>query len=402
MQSHMKIVQILADWKWTGPSEPVLSLSHRQARMGNDVTLMVRRPPADHEDTESILVYARGIGPDPSRNLPADTPLTVSTELDLNTRTKPDNFFGVPGFIRDIRRLSRYIDTNEVDVVHVHSSHDHTLAGLARVSARRKPIIVRTDHKRNFISRGAGNRLLLRRFTDGIISFSHRGAKAIETRFDFPPEHIRVIDPALELDRWNPDDGYTSMRPRFGIPGDALVIGMVARFQKYRKTDMVIEAFAALTKDYPDARLLLLGRSSQMTESVHKPAKALGVSDRVVTPGYVMEGYRDALLSMDVFVFMMPGSDGTARALREAQVLGLPVVAIDVGMIAELVDDGRTGLLIEQTPEGLERALRRLVEDESFRKKLGETTRREALKRYDPKRQATETLAFYTQLTGRT
>jgi len=113
-----------------------------------------------------------------------------------------------------------------------------------------------------------------------------------------------------------------------------------------------------------------------------------------------MDRYRDALLSMDVFVFMMPGSDGTARALREAQALGLPVIAIDVGIIPELVDDGRTGLLVEQTPEALEGALRRLAEDEPFRKKLGKDARTEALERYDPKRQATETLSFYKQLVG--
>lgn len=377
----------------------MLSLSYRQALLGNDVALMIRRPPADHEDTESILVYARGIGPDPSRNLPVDSPLEVSTELGLNTRTKPDNLFGAPGFVRDIRRLSKYIDTNRVEVIHVHSSHDHTLAGLARSTARSKPIIVRTDHKRNFISKGAGNRLLLGRFTDGVVAFSHRGAAAIEERFGFSPKHIRVIDPGLELDRWNPDEGHESMRPAYGIPEDALVVGMVARFQKYRKTDMVIEAFAALVKDYPHARLLLLGRSSQMTESVHEPAKALGVSDNVITPGYVMDRYRDALLSMDVFVFMMPGSDGTARALREAQTLGLPVVALDVGMISELVDDRRTGLLIDGAAEDLERALRRLVENPTFRKTLGENARREALKRYDPTRQAEETLSFYEQLT---
>jgi len=394
----MKILHILADWKWTGPSEPVLSLAYRQAVVGHDVTFMFRKPPDDHEDTESILVYATGTGPDPSRNLPVDSPLKVSTELGLNTRTKPDNLFGAPGFIRDRRRLARYIDENDVDVIHVHSSHDHTLAGLARCKAILAPLIIRTDHKRSFIKQGAGNSFLLRRFTDGIVSFSRRGARAIEERFSFPPEKIRVIDPALELDRWDPDGPHTSMRSVYGIPEDACVIGMVARFQKYRKTDIVIEAFASLAKDHPKARLLLLGRSSQMTESVHEPAKALGVAEKVITPGYVMERYRDALLSMDVFVFMMPGSDGTARALREAQTLGLPVVTIDVGMIPDLVDDGRTGILVEQTPGALEATLRRLVEDPAFRKELGGNARGEALRRYDPARQAEETLSFYTEL----
>jgi glycosyltransferase involved in cell wall biosynthesis len=103
---------------------------------------------------------------------------------------------------------------------------------------------------------------------------------------------------------------------------------------------------------------------------------------------------------MDVFVFMMPGSDGTARAMREAQTLGLPVITIEVGMIPDLVEDGRTGILVEQTPEALEEALRRLVADGSFRKKLGKNARKEALRRYNPVRQAENTLFFYAELSG--
>jgi glycosyltransferase involved in cell wall biosynthesis len=188
------------------------------------------------------------------------------------------------------------------------------------------------------------------------------------------------------------------MRRTFGIDPNALVIGMVARFQKYRKTDLVIGALSDVAEKYPTARLLLLGRSSQMEESVHRPARELGIADRVIAPGYVRDDYRDTLLSMDIFVFMVPGSDGTARALREAMALGLPVVATNIGMIPEIVGHEVSGLVVAPSRQEIGSALSRLLGDEAERKRLGEGARRAATARFDAHRQAETIERFYRSL----
>ncbi len=197
---------------------------------------------------------------------------------------------------------------------------------------------------------------------------------------------------------WQPGPPVKDVRGAFGIPRDAFVIGMVARFQAYRKTDRVIGAFARLADKHPDARLFLLGRSSQMEESVHRPARELGVADRVVTPGYIREGYRDALASMDVFVFMVPGSDGTARALREAMALGIPVVTTTIGMLPEIVQDGVSGLVVEPTEEALAGAIEQLYANKADRKRLGEGAQRAAHERFDISKQARIVERFYRSL----
>jgi glycosyltransferase involved in cell wall biosynthesis len=284
------------------------------------------------------------------------------------------------------------------DIVNAHSDHDHVTAALARRSLKDRPVLVRTDHKRDSFSAGLPSRLLLSRWTDGVVTFSPRAARRIERTFSIPRGRLLVVDPALDLSCWRPGPPAKDMRAAFGIPPAALVIGMVARFQAYRKTDRVIGAFARLTERHPDARLLLLGRSSQMEESVHRPAHKLGVADRVVTPGYIREGYRDALASMDVFVFMVPGSDGTARALREAMALGIPAVTADIGMLPEIVQANVSGLVVEPTEDALAAALERLCSDDRERKRLGEGAGRAAHERFDITEQARIVEQFYRSL----
>jgi len=381
----MRILHLLADWKWTGPSEPVLILVDALTKRGHNVVFVTQAPPADTPDGDHIVRYAHM------------RKVAIDTSLAWDRRTKPDNLFGVPGIIRDARRLSRIIDALDAEINNAQSDHDHITAALARRLAVSRPIIVRTDHKRHSFPTGIGTRLLLS-CSDGVITFSPAAARRIAKTFSFPEERLLSVDPALDLSCWRPGPPAKDMRASFGIAPEAFVIGMVARFQTYRKTDRVIRAFANLTQKHPEARLLLMGRSSQMEESVHRPARELGVADRVITPGYISGDYRDALASMDAFVFMVPGSDGTARALREAMAMGLPVVAARIGMLPEIVEDTVSGLVVEPMEQDIEAALDRLCSDAALRKRLGNGARRAAVERFDMDGQARIVEKFYESL----
>jgi glycosyltransferase involved in cell wall biosynthesis len=381
----VRILHLIADWKWTGPAEPVLILARALADRGHEVLLSAKAPPKDTDERENIVRFAR------------ERAVAVDTSLAWDTRTKPDNLFGLPGIVRDRGRLRTLIDRFSPDVINAHTDHDQIVAALARPGAKKRPLLVRSDHKRDSFSHGLATRILLSR-ADGLITFSGRAAERLARDFKVPSGRLLFVDPALDLDRWRTDGPGKDMRKALGIKRDALVVGMVARFQRYRKTDRVIGAFARLCERYPKARLLLLGRSSQMEQSVFVPARRLGIADRIVTPGYVRDGYREALVAMDVFVFMVPGSDGTARALREAMALGLPVVAADVGMIGEIVWHEVSGLVVEPTEGAVASALERLLGDPKERKRLGDGAAREAARRFDARRQAEAVERFYRSL----
>ncbi len=353
----MKVLHLLSDWKWTGPAEPVLNLCMELERRGHDVTFAYRKPPFPVEDSIERRVRKAGA--------------KATDQFHLNHGLKFSNLHSLRDTVEDFFGLKRYLSREKFDLVNVHQSHDHILGGMAARGTAHRPLVIRTDHKRDPLPSGFGNRLLVSRLTDGLMTFSERARKEDSLRFGMPPERVGKITPALDLGRYHPADKFKDMRATFGIEPSDVVIGMIARFQKYRRTDVFLEAVKILAREFPKFKVLLVGRSSQMAESVVKPRKRLGVEPWVVLAGYRTEDYLDTLACMDIFVFLMAGSDGTARALREAMAMGKPAVVADRGMLPELVDHGVSGFVVKDTPEELAGATLKLLRDSTLRSAMG-------------------------------
>ena len=224
-------------------------------------------------------------------------------------------------------------------------------------------------------------------------------AKAVlEALPNIPVERVCRVSPALDFSRFDPGQEFKKMRTVFGIEPGEVVMGMVARFQKYRRTEVFLEALKAIVREFPKVKLLLIGRSSQMEESVVRPMKRLGVEPWVVLGGYQTDHYVDTLACRDIFVFLMPGSDGTARALREAMAMGKPVLVADRGMLPELVEDGVSGLVVKDTPEELARGALRLLRDRDLREALGRAAFGRARRDFRVDRQVEEVESFYREM----
>jgi glycosyltransferase involved in cell wall biosynthesis len=110
-------------------------------------------------------------------------------------------------------------------------------------------------------------------------------------------------------------------------------------------------------------------------------ADELGVADRVDLPGWA-DAPAAALATFDVFC-LPSRSEGFPLSIVEAMLAELPVVATRVGSVAELVVDGRTGLLVERDDvDGLTAALSRLRDDAGLRSRFGAAGRERALASY--------------------
>ncbi len=380
----MKILNLYSDWKWTGPIEPVLNLMKTLASHGHEITFAYGMPPYDTD--RCIHAYI-----DRYR-------VRAETRFRLSHVLKWNNWSAIPGTVHDLRYLPAYIDSQGFDIIQVHRSHDHLLGGVASRISHSKPPVIRMDHKRDSLRPSFSNRFLLSRFTDGLITFSQRSLALLRERFGFPLNRMVITNPALDLNLPDFHRPYKDMRPVFGLPEDAFVVGNVARFQKYRGTDRLIEAVHLLRDSLPTLRLLLVGRSGEIKESVEAPIRKFHVEDRVILAGYRMDDYFDTLASLDCFVFLTPGSDGTARALREAMALGLPVIVAKRGMLPELVGAGKAGLIVEDTPENLAGAISRLAKNPEERASLGQEAKDFALRIFRLDQQARVVESFYQKI----
>jgi glycosyltransferase involved in cell wall biosynthesis len=380
----MKILHLFSDWKWTGAAEPVVNLCHALQQRGHEVVLAYRRPPSDTPENVEKGLRKKGI-----RGV---------ASFHLAPIAKPHHIVRLRGIIADITGIARYVDQERFDIVNLHNSHDHIVGGLAVRASKRRPPVIRSDHKRDSLKADLISKWFFRRYTDGLITFSEKNKERLVRDVGFPPEKVAKVTTAVDLIKFNPQRGYKDMRSVFGIPSTAPVVGIVARFQRYRRTDILLEALSHLIKHVPEVRLLLVGHSSQMQRSVIEPMERLGIASHVILAGYRMDDYVDALACMDVFVLLTPGSDGTARALREAMAMAKPVVVTTKGMLPELVQDGVTGFVVQETPQAIYQALLPLVKDERLRNSIGKTAHETARREFRLERQAEQVEAFYQKI----
>jgi glycosyltransferase involved in cell wall biosynthesis len=380
----MKILHLFSNWKWTGPADPVLSLCRELEKRGHDVTFAYRKPPFPVEDSLEKRVLGSGV--------------KATQQFHLNHVFKLSQLSSLRDNAHDLFRLPGYLRQEKFDIINVHYSHDHVLGGMAARWAKVPAIVIRTDHKRDPLRASLGNRLLISKFTDGMITFSERARKEDADHFGLPLERVGLVSPGLDLDRYDRRAEFKNMRRTFGIPPDGIVIGMIARFQKYRRTEVFLEAIQTIAREFPNIKVLLVGRSSQMKESVIKPMKRLGVEPWVILAGYRTDDYLDTLACMDLFVFLTAGSDGTARALREAMAMGKPVIVADRGMLPEIIQNGVSGLVVKDTPEGLANAALQLLRHPKLRAAMGQAAWERAHGEFRLDRQAETVEKFYQKM----
>jgi len=380
----MKILHLFSNWKWTGPADPTWNLCKELRKRGHDVTFAYRKPPLPVEDSIEKRVSEGGVK------------VTDRFHLDHSIKFFQPSFFRTN--LRDLLDLTRYLRQEKFDILNVHHSHGHLLGGIAARRSGIPIIVIRTDHKRDPLKPSLGNRFLISRYTDGMIVFSERARREDAEHFGLPVERVRKILPALDLDRYDSKREFKDMKSVFGILPGEIVIGMIARFQKYRRTAVFLEAVKTIGKEFPNVRVLLVGRSSQMEQSVIQPMKELDVGKWVVLGGYRTNDYLDTLTCMDIFVFLMAGSDGTARALREAMAMGKPVIVANRGMLPELVEDGVSGFVVNDTPEELAQAALRLLRHPEMREAFGKAAYQKAHQDFHLERQVEDVERFYQEM----
>jgi len=177
-----------------------------------------------------------------------------------------------------------------------------------------------------------------------------RYLKGLVHGWGIPASRIRVIINGLTP--WPRDQ---KPRPAGQEPSEEGLILTAARLVDWKGIDHLIEALALV--DRP-ARLLILGRGQEQ-ERLEALSQEIGLSDRVTFSGEVdRAGVLAAMAEADVFV-LASSYEGLPHVLLEAMACGLPVVATRVGGTPEVVEDGRTGLLVPYgKPDELARAVR--------------------------------------------
>lgn len=213
-----------------------------------------------------------------------------------------------------------------------------------------------------------------------------------------------VVLNAIELAAWDYELDGGPVRRALGISDAAPVVACAARLFRGKGQDDVIRAVAAIREEFPDIRLLIIGRDDRQamrtsfTEELTTLAGTLGVSEHVIFTGHRTDM---AALMAACDVFALPSlEEPFGLVFLEAMAMKKPVIALDSGGAPEVVEHGKSGLLSAAGDgQALASNLRMVLRDAPLRARMGEHGRRAVEARFTPQRMADDTARMYASLT---
>jgi glycosyltransferase involved in cell wall biosynthesis len=235
--------------------------------------------------------------------------------------------------------------------------------------------------------------------TDHVLAISESVAHFAIEQQGFPRELVEILHNPVDLGRFRPGtaNSRSAGRAELGLAQDASVVICVARFDPVKGVDVLLEAWPEVVSMNRRSTLLLAG-DGPLRESLEQQARALGITESIRFLGYRSD-VESLLHTADICV-VPSRSEGLSLAAVEAMASGLPVVASRVGGIPEVVEDGRTGLLVEaENPKALASAITRLLGDTPLRIRLAASAGR-AAQAYDIEAYCARLEALYQRLAG--
>jgi len=207
---------------------------------------------------------------------------------------------------------------------------------------------------------------------DWICPTSASARAMVERAFDLDPTRLRVIPNGITPAFFDGDwDG--------GTAGDAPLV-FFGRLSLGKGVDTLVEALARLEQPLPPT--LIVGRGDLAPELRARIA-ALGLGDRVELVEWMSPTELTALLSRARLAVLPSREESFGNAIAEAMAVGCPVVSTRVGSVPEIVDDGRTGLLVAPgDPVALAQAVDRMLGDPASSRAMASAGRADVRARF--------------------
>jgi glycosyltransferase involved in cell wall biosynthesis len=258
--------------------------------------------------------------------------------------------------IRSARELRAVASEWRADVVHAHDARAHSIARLALLGKRKTRLIV--TRRVTFTPKQV--RLKYRHGIDAFIAISN-AVKAVMVKAGVPSDRIDVVYSGLPAPVVKRPRNWRRER---GWPSTTIVCGIVGAMTQEKGLDLVGGIARRLPGEvFRRTRLVLLGGKGKGGTSVS------GVEG--FDAGFVEE-IHDAMAGLDV-LWHPAKSEGLGTSVIDAMALGVPPIAFSVGGLPEVIEDGKSGLLIPAGDiQAFMRGAAELITNDALRARLGE------------------------------
>jgi len=190
---------------------------------------------------------------------------------------------------------------------------------------------------------------------------------------------VTVVTNGVDTKRFSPEVNGEKIRARYNLGQNkiALFVGALTTFHAYKGVDVLIKAFSLVSKQFKDARLLVVGGGNLLNNYKHL-AGELGISDVVIFAGYVKDDELPEYYAASDFAVLpsKDSSEGFGLVLIEAMACGKAVIGSQTGGIIDVITDGKNGLLVKPgDAEDLSSAMISMLRNDEKRIMMGITGR---------------------------
>jgi lipopolysaccharide heptosyltransferase II len=257
-----------------------------------------------------------------------------------------------------IPAVARIILDGKIDVVHARSRVPGWI-GYAAARRTQRPFVT-TAH--GFYRPHLASRVMV--WGRPVIVPSEALARYVMEHFNVPRDRLQVIPRGVNLEE------FTFQPPRPG-PRESWRIGLFSRVSSLKGHAVALRACERLIQRGLPVTLCLAGdiQGSPARQSLESLIATLRLDERVEWLG-VRRDIPALIASVDIVVVPSTYPESFGRGVIEAQAVGRPVVASRIGALPELIDEGRTGLLVPPgDPAALAAAVHRLITDDKLRER---------------------------------
>lgn len=259
-----------------------------------------------------------------------------------------------------------------------------------------------TSHPEGHIPRRAAfwKRALARAINwplSNVICVSDYGLRCNVARGLLPAERYHRIYNAVELSRDHAPPGLAAQfRRKYAIPDERVLITQLSWMIPEKGIEDLLEAARLVIARNPNAHFAMVGDGA-WRERFMRHAVALGIADSVTWTGNVLTPFEEGVFAAsDIVCQVSRWEEVFGFVMAEGMICRKPIVATRVGGIPELVEDGRSGFLVERRDvAGIAEKLLLLCENRELRERMGAAGRETAIRKFDLQNNVSELLRLY-------
>jgi len=290
------------------------------------------------------------------------------------------------------RRLRQLIQEARFDLVYANEAHALTAAWLAHTH-RHVPLVaarrVTFPLSRNPISlaryRAAARILAISRAVCRELLVAGVDAKQIE----LVPDGVEIPGPVSPEMR-------EKARTRWGFRADETVVLCVGALTAEKGHALLIEAFGKLRREITSCRLLIAGEG-RLRPQLEKQALDAELGSAIIFAGFVPD-VDSVYAAGDLFVFPSL-EEGAGGSLLRAMAFALPVVAFARGGVAEIIEHGRNGVLVQKaSAQAMARVAGRMLGDRELKERLSRAALETVTSRYSSDHMIDDTAQIFEEL----